>query len=33
MAELAMEESYSEKIENYSAEVERLDKKLGVNKK
>ena len=32
-AELAKEESYSEQIEKYSAEVERLDKKLGVNKK
>ena len=29
-AELAKEESYSEQIEN---EVEKLDKKLGVNKK
>lgn len=32
-AELAKEESYSEQIEKYSAEVEKLDKKLGVNKK
>ena len=32
-AELAKEESYSEQIEKYSAEVERLDKKLGVSKK
>lgn len=32
-ATLAKEESYSEQIEKYSAEVERLDKKLGVSKK
>lgn len=32
-AALAKEESYSEQIEKYSAEVERLDKKLGVSKK
>ena len=32
-AELAKEESYSEQIEKYSAAVEKLDKKLGVNKK
>ena len=32
-AELAKDESYSEQIEKYSAEVERLDKKLGVSKK
>ena len=32
-AELAKDENYSEQIEKYSAEVEKLDKKLGVNKK
>lgn len=32
-AELAKNENYSEQIEKYSAEVEKLDKKLGVNKK
>ena len=32
-AELAKEESYSEQIEKYSAAVEKLDKKLEVNKK
>ena len=32
-AELAKEESYSEQIEKYSATVEKLDKKLEVNKK
>lgn len=32
-AELAKDENYSEQIEKYRAEVERLDKKLGVNKK
>ncbi len=31
--ELAKEENYSEQIEKYRAEVEKLDKKLGVNKK
>lgn len=32
-AELAKDENYSEQIEKYRAEVEKLDKKLGVNKK
>lgn len=32
-AELAKEENYSEQIEKYRTEVEKLDKKLGVNKK
>ena len=32
-AELAKDENYSEQIEKYVAEVEKLDKKLGVNKK
>ena len=31
--ELAKDENYSEQIEKYKAEVERLDKKLGVDKK
>ena len=31
--ELSKDENYSEQIEKYSAEVERLDKKLGVSKK
>ena len=31
--ELAKDDNYSEQIEKYSAEVEKLDKKLGVNKK
>ena len=31
--ELAKEENYSEQIEKYRAEVEKFDKKLGVNKK
>ena len=32
-AELAKDENYSEQTEKYSAEIEKLDKKLGVNKK
>ena len=32
-AELAKDENYSEQIEKYRAEVEKLDKKLGVDKK
>ena len=32
-AELAKDENYSEQIEKYKAEVEKLDKKLGVDKK
>lgn len=31
--ELAKDENYSEQIEKYGAEVEMLDKKLGVNRK
>ena len=32
-AELAKDENYSEQIEKYRAEIESIDKKLGVDKK